>query len=448
MSLCDIPVISAVCESVPDPVAAALTLPFDWMGQATANTAKWMFETVWSLIDSTTLVDVGAPEYIRVYNILFGIGIFVMLIFFFLQLATGVIRRDPGSLKHGLLGLGRAILGSFLVLGLVGTLLEVTDQLTIGLVHASGNTMATLGDKFALLSIGAAPLNVAAPGVSAILMIFLGFIGIAAAAILWFSLLVRKSLLLAGIVLAPLALSGSVWEHTKGWASKWIAFIIALVISKLVVVVIFLVATAQLAAPIDLDISAIADPISGVVLLLIAGFAPYMCYKLVSFVGFDMYQAMSVEQEAKQAANRPLPVPSWPKSGESTPKVLDEDNGQSTPPPPDSSPGTPSPTVGEQAGSTTAGAETGTAWTAGTAGTAGAETASAAPAAAGPAGAVIIGAQIAEEVATAGPKAGAFVGGQAEQHADSSQPSSGGTPAPPSAAQAGVAESTLPPRKE
>ncbi|MGX1695322.1 conjugal transfer protein TrbL [Microbacterium keratanolyticum] len=463
MSLCDIPVVSTVCETLPDTLATALTLPFDWMGQAAANTAQWMFETVWMLIDSTTLVDVTTPEYVRVYNILFGIGIFVMLIFFFLQLSTGVLRRDPGALKHGLIGLGRAILGGFLVIGLVGTLLEITDQLTIGIVHASGNTMATLGDKLALLSIGMTPLNVTAPGVSAILMIFLGFIGIAAAAILWFSLLIRKALLLAAIVLAPLALSGTVWEHTKGWASKWIAFVVALVISKLVVVVIFLVATAQLAAPIDLDIAAIADPVSGIVLLLVAGFAPYMCYKLVSFIGFDMYQAMSVEQEAKQAANRPLPVPSWPKSGDSTPKVLDE-GGKGTPPPGDAPHGTASPTVGESSGGTGAGAEAGAAG--GGAGTGGAGSGAAAgggsagaaagggAAAAGPAAAVIVGAQVAKEVVTAGPKAGAFVGAQADQHADSSQaapsssPTQAGTPAPSRAGQAGVADPTLPARKE
>jgi hypothetical protein len=37
-----------------------------------------------------------------------------------------------------------------------------------------------------------------------------------------------------------------------------------------------------------------------------------MAYKFVSFIGSDMYHAMSTEQEAKQALNIPLPIPGNP----------------------------------------------------------------------------------------------------------------------------------------
>ena len=83
----------------------------------------------------------------------------------------------------------------------------------------------------------------------------------------------------------------------------------ALILSKLVLVVIFLVAVAQVSAPIDADLASISDPIAGIVLMFIAAFAPYITYKFLSFVGFDMYHAMSSEQEAKSALNRPVPVP-------------------------------------------------------------------------------------------------------------------------------------------
>ena len=48
---------------------------------------------------------------------------------------------------------------------------------------------------------------------------------------------------------------------------------------------------------------------AGVVLMLMAGFAPYLTYKAIGFMGFDMYHAMSAEQEAKAALNRPMPIP-------------------------------------------------------------------------------------------------------------------------------------------
>ncbi|MBD4481260.1 conjugal transfer protein TrbL, partial [Xanthomonas citri pv. citri] len=71
-----------------------MAAPFDWLAQAMGAAAGWLFEAVWSVFDTTTLVDVTRPEYVAVYNLLFGIAVFVMLIFFCLQLLTGLIRRD------------------------------------------------------------------------------------------------------------------------------------------------------------------------------------------------------------------------------------------------------------------------------------------------------------------------------------------------------------------
>lgn len=416
--ICDVPVIAEVCSFIGDGTAAVISAPFQWLAQAAGAAAQWLFETVWSLFETTTFVDLNGPGYIGVFNILFGIAVFVMLIFFFLQLLTGLVRRDSSALKYALLGLARAILGTFLVVSLTTLLLEVTDQLTIGIVHAAGSTMTELGDKVAALVIGLTTITVAAPGAGVILMIFLAFLAIAGAAIVWFSLLIRKSLILVAVVLAPLALSGTVWEHTKGWFGKWASFLIALVISKLVIVVIVLVAVNQLAAPIDFDIASISDPISGIVLMFIAAFAPYMTYKLVSFIGFDMYAAMSMEQEAKQSVNRPLPLPNNPGKGDGAKKVLDgAGNGGSR---------------GGSASASASGART--AASAGASGGTGASAAAGAGAGAAAAGAgvaagAVVAAQAVKGAAEAGPRAGAAVAGAADQHIDSSQVS-----APPQAA--------------
>lgn len=86
-------------------------------------------------------------------------------------------------------------------------------------------------------------------------------------------------------------------------------FVVALICSKLVLVVMFLVAITQVAAPIDGDLSSISDPLAGVVLMAMAAFAPYLTYRFISFVGFDMYHAIGAEQDAKNYLNRPIPLP-------------------------------------------------------------------------------------------------------------------------------------------
>ena len=452
MSVCDVPVISAVCDTVGQGAATLIAAPFDWLAQAMGGAAAWLFEAVWAVFYTTTLVDVSDPGYIGVYNILFGVAVFVVLIFFCLQLITGLIHRDPAALTRAARGAAKSILGSFVAIGLTGLLLEITDQLAIGIVQATGNTMESIGDRIALLAAGFAGINIAAPGVGAIVTIFLAGLAISAAAIVWFSLLIRKALLLVAIVFAPIALAGFSLDATKGWFGKWATFVIALILSKLVLVVIFLVAITQVSAPIELDLASISDPIAGVVLMFIAAFAPYMTYKFVTFIGFDMYHSMSAEQEAKSALNRPVPVPSAPKA-DGAKKVLDgagDKGGGSAPSGGGTSPASSTaPAAGDRAAAaggsgTAAGAGAGSAG-----GGAGAARAGAGAAAAGPAAAVVIGAQVAKAAATAGPKLGGAIGGAAEgQAAGAGETVQPAPPAPSHTPTAPPAAPSVPPARQ
>jgi hypothetical protein len=445
VSVCDVPVISSVCDAVGEGTASLIAAPFDWLGQAMAGAAAWLFEAVWTVLDTTTVVDVTSAEYVGVYNVLFGVAVFIMLVFFCLQLITGLVHRDPTALSRAALGLAKSVLGSFVVITLTALLLEVTDQLAVGIVQATGNTMEGMGTQIGLLAAGLATINITAPGVGAILTIFLAGLAISAAAIVWFSLLIRKALLLVAIVFGPVALAGATWDATKGWFAKWATFVIALIFSKLVLVVIFLVAIGQVSAPIEADLASISDPIAGVVLMFIAAFAPYITYKFLSFVGFDMYHAMSSEQEAKSALNRPVPVPSAPKA-DTAKKVLDgstdsgsapsnDGGGGGGPTPPPSSSAAPTSAGAGTAGTGAAASSTGAGAGAGTAAGAGAGTAGAAGAgaAAGPVGAaVVVGGAVVKGAATAGPKAGNAVGGAADSQAGAATEQASPPPVPPS----------------
>ena len=436
MGVCDVPVISSVCDAVGEGAASLVAAPFDWLAQAMGAAAGWLFEAVWSVFDTTTLVDVTKPGYIAVYNLLFGIAVFVMLIFFCLQLITGLIRRDPTALTRAALGLAKSVLGSFVVITLTALLLEVVDQLCIGIVQAAGETTESMGDKITLLAAGLVGINIAAPGVGAIITIFMAGLAITAAAIVWLSLLVRKALLLVAVVFAPLAFSGASWDASRGWIGKWAMFVVALICSKLVLVVMFLVAITQVSAPIDADLASVSDPIAGIVLMAMAAFAPYLTYKFIAFVGFDMYHAIGSEQDAKSALNRPIPVPTKPQGGADPKKVLDgtsssgnagegSGGGSSAPPPPRTP--APTPAAGVGAGGGAAG---------GGAAASGGGAAAAGPVAAG----VVVGASVAKGAATAGPKAGTALGAQGEHAADSAAQ----TPPPPAASPAAPPSSPAP----
>ena len=443
MSVCNIPVISNVCDAVGEGAATLVSAPFDWLASTMGQAAGWLIEAMWTVFDSTTLVDVQSEGYLDVYNLLFGIGVFIVLLFFCFQLVLGLIRREPAALSRAVLGAAKAVLGSFVVITLTATALEIVDQLCIGAVQAAGETTETMGDKIALLTAGLTTINIAAPGVGAIVTIFLAGLMICAVAIVWFSLLIRKALLLVAIVLAPIAFAGAAWDVTRGWIGKWAAFVVALIISKLVLVVVFLIAITQVSTPIEADLSSVTEPISGIVLLFIAAFAPYMVYRFISFLGFDLYHAMGSEQEAKSAVNRPVPVPSKPQS-DGVKKVLDGGSGGGAKP--NATPAaTGAPSTSASTGATSSGSAAG-------AGAGSGAGASGAAAAAGPAAAVVIGAEVIKGAATAGPQLGGAVAGTAESAtagadgpaAASAAPHS--TPQPPAPRTDPAPPSTQPPQ--
>ncbi|WP_241987541.1 type IV secretion system protein [Cryobacterium sp. MDB2-33-2] len=419
MSVCDVPVIAEICQTVGEGASSLVAAPFDWLAKSMGSAAAWLFESVWSAFDSTTLVGLTDPAYVHVYNVLFGVAVFVTLVFFCLQLISGLVHRDPTALSRAAIGAAKSVLGAFVIITITGLLLEITDQLAIGVVTASGNTMKGMGDRIALLPAGLTAINVGSPGVGAIVTIFLSALAISAAAIVWFSLLIRKALLLVAIVFGPIALAGATWDAAKGWFSKWVAFVIALILSKLVLVVIFLVAVAQVSAPIDADLASVSDPIAGIVLMFIAAFAPYITYKFLNFVGVDMYHAMSSEQEAKSALNRPVPVPSSPMT-EGAKKILgpsgDGGNGNAvhggSAQTAVSAGGGPGP-VSSSGASAGPGAGVGGSAPAGAAGTAAGAGAGVATAG------VAVGAAVVGATAQAAPKVGRGVGQTADEHTQS-----------------------------
>lgn len=420
MGVCDVPVIHTVCNTAGDAAGAVVTAPFDWLATGMAGAAAWMFESVWQVIDTTTYVDVTSGEYTKVYNIIFGVATFVMLGFFMLQVIGGMIRREPAALSRAALGLAKSILGSFVALALIGSALMIADQLCIGIVNAAGTNMNEMGDKVAVLAGGLGALNLAAPGAGAIVTIFLASLAIMGAMVVWMSLLIRKALLLIAIVFAPVALAGSSWDHTRTWVGRWASFVIAMILSKVVLVVIFLLATAQVSAPIDADLQSVSQPMAGVVLMLMAGFAPYLTYKAISFMGFDMYHAMSAEQEAKGSLNRPMPIPLRGHGGAAEPaKILGGAGGGGGLKPGGSAPfaapssGGPAPSTGSGASGMASGGD------------------------ATVAGGAAAGLVLAKEAAAAGPRLGGFVAAQAASHMEADQSSASPTVPPP------VADSTL-----
>ena len=50
VDVCDVPVISGVCDVAGDAAGTLVSAPFDWLAQGMGQAAGWMFEAVWKVI--------------------------------------------------------------------------------------------------------------------------------------------------------------------------------------------------------------------------------------------------------------------------------------------------------------------------------------------------------------------------------------------------------------
>lgn len=55
--VCDVPIISTVCDVAGEAAGTLVSAPFDWLAQAIGQAASWMFQGVWGIFDTTARVD-------------------------------------------------------------------------------------------------------------------------------------------------------------------------------------------------------------------------------------------------------------------------------------------------------------------------------------------------------------------------------------------------------
>ena len=114
---------------------------------------------------------------------------------------------------------------------------------------------------------------------------------------------IRKMLIIITAIFAPIAFAGGVADFSRGWVRKWLEGMLALVFSKLILIIIFVIGLGVLGglgSPIGASpLTTITQEITGLLILLVAGFSPWMALRLVHFTGDH---AATMAQSASHAS--------------------------------------------------------------------------------------------------------------------------------------------------
>ncbi len=124
-------------------------------------------------------------------------------------------------------------------------------------------------------------------GAAGVLLLALAIL--AAVVVVYVALVVRKVLIVITAVFAPLAFAGSLADITVGWVRRWVEVTVALVVSKLVLVLIFVVGYFMLVQGVGQAGSGasqqVTQVVAGAIVLALAGFAPWLALRVVHFTG-------------------------------------------------------------------------------------------------------------------------------------------------------------------
>ena len=276
--------VTSAAKSVAGDAFSAIAHDF---GKAADSTMNWL----WGQLSTATAVHLGGPGFTLDIGIVAAITGVVAVGLFVIQLTASVLRRDPGGLGRAVKGLFVAFIAGGVAVGVTNLMLSAIDSLSAGVVQmATGTTIDQMGHK---LVAGNAILDVGNPAG----VFLLSIVAIAACVIVWAALLVRKALIVVSAVFAPLAFAGSLADITVSWTRKWIEVMAALVLSKLVLVIIFIVGWGILdggAGQASTGVTqSVTQTATGILILLLAGLAPWMALKLVHF-GEDQFHRLHV----------------------------------------------------------------------------------------------------------------------------------------------------------
>ena len=273
---------------------SAFTAIANYFADAAKSATAWL----WNAMGQASAVQLGGPGWATDLGITVGLALVVGTGLFLVQVIASAARRDMGGMGRAVRGLFVAFLAGGAAVGITELLLEAADSIANGIMVAGtgSSTWANLGQQVTAIS----ALTTLSPAV----MLLLALVVVMASVIVWAALMTRKLLLIVSALFAPIAFAGSLGDITASWVRKWIEFTVALIASKVILVLIFVVGLGVLdngvgEATVGGGTSgqvaqSATQLVIGCLILCLAGLAPWMAIKLVHFTGDSFHQIHSL----------------------------------------------------------------------------------------------------------------------------------------------------------
>ncbi|MGH9126751.1 MAG: hypothetical protein ACRDZ8_18775, partial [Acidimicrobiales bacterium] len=272
----DLPCVPVVCSLGSDAVKSVAQTVLGSFASFLAQGVADVLDQVATAIDNTTKVTLDASWFQSNFDAMRSLAVLVLLPMVLVGLISAVIRRDASQLwRAGGVYIPVAILGGVLLIALTEKALAVTDWATAAL---TGNV--TTSDHSAVAILKNAVLVISGdPSLASALAEVVLMIALFGALLIWMELLLRTAAIYVVVLFLPLAMSGLVWKGSAQWTRKMLEALVALILSKFVIVVVLALAAGMITAG-----KGVGTVMEGATLLMLAAAAPFALLRLVPIV--------------------------------------------------------------------------------------------------------------------------------------------------------------------
>jgi hypothetical protein len=266
-------VLGPIAQSAADQAERALT---KWV----VDTAVWLLQQLANVVFNTNSPVLSVDWFRTHYADMIAVAWVVAPVFLLLGIVQAVLRADLGLL-------GR-ILAQFLVVAIMTTGAVAVAQLLIGTVdqlsgfvsrNSSGDLHTFLTSYMTGPMIAATSAGPGQPVVPLAFAFLAGVLTILGAVLIWLELLARTLVIYAALLFFPVLLAAALWPRASGMVQILAEVLVAVIVSKFIIVVIVAAGVAALTATGSQN----AGPslLVGAGLLLVAAWAPWKFYRLM-----------------------------------------------------------------------------------------------------------------------------------------------------------------------
>jgi len=265
--------------------------------QSFSQAASSFLAAIFQALNASTSLSLSGKNFLTEFDAVFEIGLLLAILLAFIELGAAALARDAKRIMRVPLNLLLMVTGTIVSVTIVNLLLGIADQLSVGLLHATGFTLSSTEMGVALAAIATEPATV---------LVMAGFMILACISI-YLALVARQVLIVVAAVLAPLAFSGTTSKWTHNWWRRWAEMMLGLIFSKVVLVIILITGFHVMAGLGSTNvISAISSLIGGVGLLMAGAFAPLFSMKMMHFTGGQFANAAGLGHHFASAAVEPV----------------------------------------------------------------------------------------------------------------------------------------------